>query len=284
MITNKSGLPDPIVRFVIESEAKHKTEPNAYSVTELLKPVREIVLSRKHADEIDEDVADMIPAILGTGVHKVLEGYAKGEDRAEFEVEYAIGEIIIHGEIDLLRRNDDTATIYDWKTCSVSKISKQDFDDWRKQTLMYAWLLLMRHCIRVKKVEIIAIMKDWSKVKAASQATYPQSAVFTYEFKVEDSSIDYIDGWIRDRIDAIKAAETELPECTDEEKWRSPDKYAVYKREGDKRALAVYDTIDEAETAKQAKCGPLGHIEKREGDCLKCRLYCKCSKFCKEGK
>ena len=69
-ITNKLNLPQPFVDAVTR---EYQYKDKQYSVTAILKDVREILLTRRHNDEIEQDVADMIWLIFGTAVHKVLE-------------------------------------------------------------------------------------------------------------------------------------------------------------------------------------------------------------------
>ena len=69
-ITNKSKLPQPFVDAV---SGDYKYREKRYSVTTMLKPVREIMLMRRHGDNIEQDVSDMIWAIFGTACHSILE-------------------------------------------------------------------------------------------------------------------------------------------------------------------------------------------------------------------
>ena len=55
-IKNKLGLPKPFVSAV---EREYQYKDKQYSVTTILKDVREILLTRRHNDEIEQDVADM---------------------------------------------------------------------------------------------------------------------------------------------------------------------------------------------------------------------------------
>ena len=206
--TNKQNLPQQFVDFA-ESDP-HECKDGEYSVTELLKPVREIVLSRRYADRIEKDVADCVPALLGSAVHAIFERYTRPGAIAEFQCFAKVGEAKITGRIDLL--DPAAGMIEDYKTCSVSKVMKADFEDWRKQVLMYAWLFTEMLGPPIRTVKIHAIMKDWSKVKAENSPDYPNSAIFEWEYRVSDSDYDYIEGWIRKRLAAIAEGETDLPD------------------------------------------------------------------------
>lgn len=282
MITNKMGLPLPIVDAIGEERGYKE---GRYSVTELLLPIREIALCRKYAGGIDKDASDMIPALFGTAVHEFLERHS--EDREgllrEASFEAPVGGSVLSGRVDLY--DVSAKEIVDYKTCSVSKIVKQDFEDWRMQGLMYAWLIWKSREEIVSKVRFVAMAKDWSKIKSATSANYPASAVYTYEFAVSDSDIDFVEKWIEERVgSANRAIETGVrPECTPEERWYTGDKWAVYKNAGDKRAAIVCDTEQEAHDYITNKCGGCGEIQFRKGESVKCRYYCDCCAFCKKG-
>jgi len=70
VITNKLGLPQS---FVEMAKSDYITEPKTYRVTSLLKGIRETILEKRHADEIEQDVSDMIWLLFGTATHGILE-------------------------------------------------------------------------------------------------------------------------------------------------------------------------------------------------------------------
>ena len=63
-ITNKLGLPEGFVR-ACETTAHNR--PGHVSATTLLKGTKEIVLTQRHWDELEDDVADRVWAIWGSG-------------------------------------------------------------------------------------------------------------------------------------------------------------------------------------------------------------------------
>ena len=56
-ITNKMGLPEALVRAV---QREQHNKPGHISVTTLQKGVKEIILTQRHWDEFEMDVADMV--------------------------------------------------------------------------------------------------------------------------------------------------------------------------------------------------------------------------------
>ena len=272
-MTNRHALPEAIVRFA-ESGERPITD-NRYSVTELLKPVREIVLSRRYASEIEEDVSDCLPALFGTAVHAILEGNAPEGSETEVALEAEIEGRVLSGRIDLL----EGTIVSDYKTCSVSKVLRNDFADWDRQGLCYAWLVWKCRGVIVTELRFHALLKDWSKVRASKGGNYPSSAYFAHVRKLSESDIDEAERWLKTRFGAIAEAEVTLPQCTDDEKWYTGTEYAWYLHPGDPKAKAVSANRDELEVKKR-KSG--GIIMERRGRCLKCDLYCPCRKKCEE--
>lgn len=282
-ITNRFNLPESFVIYA--SKDDHIPTENKYSVTELLSPVRQILLKRKLYDRIEMDVSDIVPALFGTAVHSVLETNTPllVDIYPEFQISYDFGGTILSGRIDLL--NLKSLSIEDYKTCSVNKVIRQDFEDWKMQGLLYAYLVYRVKGIILKHLKFYSIMKDWSKVKSKTSSNYPNSAVYVWEYDIQDSDFDYIEEWLKRKLKEINFyLETDtLPECTNEEKWYTGDKYAVYKKVSDKRAAIVCDNEEEAYGYITNKCNGAGQIEIRKGECLKCKYYCNVSKFCLKG-
>lgn len=274
-ITNYSNLPMPFVRM---AEDRFKIEPKIYRVTELIKPVREILLNRRHDDEIEQDCADMVWALLGKAVHTILEQYSEGasefaEEKLTVKLENGY---TIRGDIDLY--DIDKAEVVDYKTASVWKTVYKDYEDWRKQGLMYAWLL-RKNGLPCDKVTFYAILKDWSKTKARTDSTYPQLPIVRADFDIAD--LDGIDEYIRKKIDEIifyeNKPDSELPLCSLEDRWNGGNTYAVMQK-GKKRALRVLNSLAEAKEWKVANGGD--YIEERKSTDKKCVDYCLCCTKC----
>lgn len=276
-INNKLGLPKPFISAV---EREYQYKDKQYSVTTLLKDIREILITRRHHNEIEQDVADMIWLILGTAVHKVLED--SQEDYAEFKEEHFAEEVEngykLSGQADLF--NIETQTVTDYKTCSVWKVINDDWEDYRKQLLMYAWAF-KKMGFEVRKGEIVAVIKDYSKTKAKVDKKYPQYPVTRKTFKFSDKDFKEIEIFIKNKFKEIEKYENipddELPICSLEARWNDGDKYAV-KKKGNKKATRVYDNMEDAE--EHLKKDENLEIEIRKGEDKKCLEYCSCCEFC----
>jgi len=274
-ITNVKGLPEALVKAI---ELKPHNAPGSLSATTLLKNVKQILLTERHWDEIEEDVMDRFYMLIGTSMHKLLEHEGKN-DFTEETMSQQIGGMTITGKIDLY--NMEEGIIVDWKSCSVYKIIKGDFDDWRKQGLIYAWLL-HKNGFLVKTCRFIAIMKDYSMRKARQSQSYPESPVYVYEFAVTEELLAEIEGFIERKISEYQRfaelPDDEIPVCTKEERWEDATVYSV-KKTGNQKATKNFYSQSEAESFAAAK-GKEFSVEKRPGEAKRCIDYCSCCTFC----
>jgi hypothetical protein len=274
-VTNNLHLPEAFVKAV--SVERHN-KAGCYSATTLNKGAKEIILSDRHFDEITVDAADSVWAVWGTAVHALLESQPDNNFHEEsFKV--PVCNSFVTGQVDSY--DMEHATIFDWKTASVWKIQYADFGDWYKQGMTYAWLLKqsgleVRHCV------FIALLKDHSKTKAKTDASYPQSPVFKYEFDITDEEL----AETRDRIlnkvleieSAYKLEDDAIEPCSAEERWADGEKWAVMKN-GRKTAVKLFDNSADAD-AMAGEMGNSHYVEHRPAISRKCGEYCNCKDFC----
>jgi hypothetical protein len=276
-ITNNQNLPEGIVRAV-DTERHNKSDKHL-SATTLLKGMKEIILTQRHWDELTDDAADRMWAIFGTAVHALLETEGEHEfTECDIEVPLAQG-VTITGKID--NYNMESGVITDYKTASVWKVIMKDFEDWRMQGLIYAWLL-SKNKFKVTRCRFIAILKDQSKSKAKLDKEHPQSPVHVYEFPITAAELNEAEAYVNSRLSeylkCLDKPDDEIPPCADKERWASETGYAV-KKQGNKRAVRVLPAKAEAD-AMAAKLGAGHYVETRPGESRKCAAYCICCDFC----
>ena len=280
LITNKFNLPQAYVDAVKET---HPVVDKHYSVTSLLHPIREILLKRRHYDEIEQDVSDMVWLLFGSAVHKIVEEADK-TGYAEYKLEWPIIEdYILTGICDLY--NEELFAVEDHKTSSVVKVIKQEFDEYKHQGLCYAWMLrkLGHHVARLR---FHILMKDWSArdYRNRGDKFYPEHPIWTWEYEITENDYIYIENYIKEKFKELikyeNVPDDELPLCSLEERWNPGDKYAVY-RQGAKRALKVCESKEEADEIIKNELAGSGIIETRKGEDKKCKDYCLVCKFCK---
>lgn len=273
-LLNSMNLPQAFCNAV---NLERHNEKGCFSATTLLKGSTSTILTDRHFDEIEVDVADCVWQIWGTAVHKIFEDSGiDGLKEERFEVPVSHSKVT--GRVDLF--DEKNGILYDWKTASTFKITFNDFSDWKKQGLIYAWLM-KQNGIEVKKCRIIALLKDHSKSKAKTDSSYPQLPVYNYEFEVTETDLAEIENFIKTRIAELEKAELipdeELPPCSEEERWHQKGKVAVMK-EGRKTAIKLFDTKEEAEQNMKALGGT--YLEERKGCDRRCSEYCNCNTFC----
>jgi hypothetical protein len=232
----------------------------------------------RHWDSLEDDVSDRLWAIWGTAVHTLLE--QEGEnDFTELDMSHKIGGITVTGRID--NYDMQNGVICDYKTASVYKVKFNDFSDWKKQGLIYAWLL-WKNGFQVNRCRFIALLKDHSKTDVGRDRQYPQNPVFVYEFPVNFMELFKIDGFIRRKVEAyqqyVSLSDDGIPPCSGEERWEKPPKYAVMKK-GLKRAVKLFDDEQQASLLASSK-GEGYFVEYRQGESIKCRSFCLCSSYC----
>jgi hypothetical protein len=273
-ITNVHGLPEALVKAV--SIRQHV--PGRLSATTLLMNPKQILLTFRHWEKLEEDVNERIWALFGTAMHNLLEHEGKDEFTEEF-MSHEFDGVTITGRID--NYNMNTGDITDYKSCSVYKILNKDFLDWRRQGLIYAWLL-HKNGFMVKTCRFIAIMKDHSLRKARHNPSYPELPIYVHEFPVTEFALEEIEVFIKSKIENYKryldVADDDIPPCTPEERWERPTKYAV-KKAGNKRAYKLLDTLEEAEKVSM-DMGNGYSVEHRPGESIRCMDYCSCCEFC----
>jgi len=274
-ITNRLNLPEGFVKAV--SPEKHNA-PGSLSATTLIQGIKQIILTERHWDELEDDVSDRIWAIFGTAVHSLME--SEGEhDFTEQRMAYQIDGITVTGTID--NYDMQHGIICDYKTASVTKIKFGDFSDWHTQGMIYAWLL-NKNRFPVNKCRFIALLKDHSKTEAERDYQYPKEPVYIYEFTVTPQALFKIGLFIKSKVSeyqrCIALDDNVIPPCSPEERWDRPPKFAVMKN-GMKRAVRLFDKQEEAEQLADEK-GSGHYIEFRKGESIRCRSYCLCRRFC----
>ena len=278
IITNKLNMPEAYVKAIQNS--RHNAD-KCLSATTLLKGTKEIILTDRHFDEIEVDAADEVWAVFGTAVHAILEHQ---EDEAFKEESFSVGvfDYKVTGKVD--RYDMKNETIEDWKTASVWKVLYKDFDDWKKQGLIYAYLL-KQSGLNVRHIRFIALLKDHSKTDVKRRADYPQSSVYIYEFDVLPEELTGIEALIKAKVLEVSCnadkKDDEIAGCTPSERWSSDSKFAVMK-EGRKTAVKVCDTEEEALNfiEELEKDKDKHFVEERKGVDKKCEDYCPCAAFC----
>ena len=271
-VTNRLGLPDAIVRAV--SNDTYNSGDCDYSVTTLLTPPRIVALRRKHGSEIVEDAAERIWSMLGQAVHVIAER-ANHHDVAERRLSIEINGKKISGGMDLY---SDDGLITDYKVTTVWKVKEGYPEEWEMQLNAYCQIL-RANGYKVSGCQVIAILRDWSKLARLRDSSYPEFQVkkITVPLWSEQKAFDFL----TQRVEEHEAAKVVLPECTAEERWEKPTVYAVM-LPGRKTALKLYEV---EENALEHAARLLGaKVVLRPGESVRCANYCNASNHCSQYK
>jgi hypothetical protein len=278
--TNRFNLPVPLVKALT---GNHKLPiKGRYSVTSLIDSPLRRCLSMSHGAEIETDVSENLWMLLGTAVHFVIEQSGSGDQEVKIEKDYNGSTIV--GVVD--HYDPETKTITDWKITSVYSVLKGVKREWETQLNCYTYLL----DVPVEKVQIYAILRDWSRAAyrkevnnlfQSKENAYPPIPFVNISVPLWDK--EKVNQYIKERVELHKLAEeTELkniPQCTEEERWTRPPKFAVAKKAQD-RATRLLDTKEDAELYIAEKKLVSYQIFDRPGQDIRCLDYCGVSKFC----
>jgi len=191
----------------------------------------------------------------------------------------------VSGQFDYLTKDGD---LIDFKTTSawaVVDALKNGKSEWEAQLNILDWLI--RHSetklpIKVKSLSIVAILRDWSKMKALTSVDYPKQQVVTIPITMwSDAEQDaYVQGRIA--LHQSAALQEEPPICSPEERWNKPDTYAVMK-DGRKSAVRLLPSMDEAKQFIKDNGMSEGKgckIVLRAGEDTRCAHYCAVRDYC----
>lgn len=272
-LTNNLGLPESLVAAVSFSD--HDRAGCDYTITELIGPPRQAVLKRQHWDTLEEDASERLWLLLGSAGHEVLRRAGKrlGKGIIEERAVVELGGKKIGGQIDLAVQNDNTMT--DFKFTSVWAVKLGAKKEWEQQLNAYRWLA-HQYGVQIDKLQIIALLRDWSKPEARRNPEYPQAGVIVLDIPVWTH--EQTAAWLFERIAIHDSAKDNLPDCSAEDTWERPAKFAVIKV-GGKRATKLHNTKPDAD-AHAAQLGTGFTVEFRPGERPRCETYCAVSEHC----
>lgn len=278
--TNKHGLPAPMVRAL--SSSKYSKGDARISITGLMGSPRINVLKAKHHEDIEVDVMDRLWAVFGTAVHNILEEGAEGlpDYIAEERIDTELDGWKISGGIDVQHLSEGVVGIRDWKVTSAYAVMSNK-PEWEQQLNAYAYLIEKEKGLKVKDIQIGAIVRDWKRYEAERNPDYPQKPVVMIDIPLwgYNARETYLLRRIALHKEAHRKAEwdEELPHCTPEEMWEKPTVYAV-KKIGGARAISLHSVKQEA-IDKAIATGNV--VETRPGDRTRCSGgYCEVAPFC----
>lgn len=306
--TNVSAVPLSLAVFLATDSYDHDT--STISATTLIKPIRQIVLSKRvNNDEASVDLVQMVASRMGTAIHdgierawlynyanalKILGHPQKIIDRVKINPEpqdiqddtipiyleqrahKVVGRHTVSGKFDFV----GDGRVEDFKSTSTyTAINSTNDVKYILQGSIYRWL----NPIIVTKDEMAIqfIFTDWSAARARAEPSYPQNRIQQRILPLKP--VAEIDRYIRNKLDQIDQfmdePEETLPLCTDEDLWRSAPVFKYYKNpEKTARSTKNFDTMMEARL-RLAEDGGKGIVIERPGQVTACK-YCPAFSVC----
>jgi len=272
-------LPEYIENAVNRNE--YQPRADRMSVTRLIGPPLIRTLELEPWDKIEEDAESKLWALDGIGFDHTMKQYSRWA-LTNIKLEVPLKGFTVVAKLDYY--NVLAHILADLKRTSIWSVKdalKKVKHDWTNQVNVYDRLLY--HVVPqlpVDKLEIHAFARDWRPIEKLRYNDYPKKVEIIEEPRwSREEQMDYIDAQLQDHIKNPRR------ECSDEEKWKKEDSYAVMKKER-KSALRVLDSEKEAYNwmCSNTKQGDytknIISIVKRPGSCVRCEGYCNVKEFC----
>jgi len=249
--TNKHGLPAIFERWLYDDYDYH---PGIFSATRLLKPTRMVVLEKRHEDELESDISDLIAAQYGTALHQSFEKIEFPNTIQEKRFFAELDGHKVSGKPDLLEIADGIFKLGDLKSTSVWAVVFNDKEeDYIKQLSIYRWLIMNGECeedlgdvptLVSRDGTIYFMFTDWSRKQAKGGGNYPPLRLAVKNYKL--MSTEDTEHYIRGRLGAIhhylENPQESLPRCTRKELWQKP----WIMKEGRKTPVKKFQDEDDA--------------------------------------
>ena len=310
--SNITGVPLSLAVFLANDQYDYNNDPWTISTTTLMKPVRQLILGKRvQPDEVQVDILSLLQSRMGSAIHKGVEdawlnnhvncmtalGYPKkviekvvinpdpvsvNEDQIPVYLEQRyqrkIGKWTVTGQADFI----GDGQLEDIKTTGVfTAMNNTKDNDYILQGSIYRWL--RPDIITKDTINIQWIFTDWSKANARSNPKYPQSRHMEKSFDL--MTLPATENWIKRKLALLEkywdAQEEDIPECTDEELWRSEPTYKYYSNP-DKTTGRSTKNFDNPHDAKVHLAAAGKGIIKTVPGQVKACLYCPGFSECKQ--
>ena len=311
-ITNRENIPLSVALFLAVDHYDYF--PKTISATSLIRPLRQYILARRVPQGADiPDLEDFIAARFGTAIHDGIEkAWADEKTRVQALQDLGYPPNIIERIVFNPKPEDlkpDSIPVYmelrSFKELLGFRVSgKFDFvgdgglEDF-KSTSVYTWIkgrkdedyILQGSIYRWLNPEIITkdvltiqfIFTDWQRGMSRADPKYPARRMMPRKYKL--MSVEDTEAYVLNRLKLIleymDKPDEEIPECTDDELWRSEPVWKYYSNPANK-ARATKNFADESEAIAfwQSKGGK-GEIVEVRGQVGACK-YCPAFTVCKQ--
>lgn len=274
--TNNLKLPDFVHKGLTYNNYNRDGIRFDISATKLIDSPQIAEMWREHGKEVVEDSSNRVWAAFGTAAHSVFEDANKANADIIMEKRYVheINGKLVAAQIDAYEIS--SKTLYDIKTCGSFKIVKGDFTQWENQLNVCA-ALMRRSGYEVEAVKIVAVVKDWSKMKSDKDPKYPTAPVSVVNIPLWN--VETAEEYISARLDAHFGEGEKL--CSDSERWKRSGNFAVM-RKGRKSAKRLLDSEEEANKWIKSNGEEGDFVVERPALYVRCESYCSFKQFCQQ--
>ena len=310
--TNVSEVPLSLAIFLATDNYDHNDDPDTISATSLIKPLRQIILGARVPESDGAlDLTQMVASRMGSAVHDSIErAWLTNHQQAMLSLRFPqsvidkvrinpkpeelfedcipvyleqrshrkLGKYTISGKFDFV----GDGRVEDFKTTSTFTAMNHTGDDkYILQGSIYRWL--RPDIITSDQMAIQFLFTDWINAKAKADPNYPQRRFLTRIFDLK--SVTETERFIRQKLELIEkywdAPEEEIPECTDDDLWRSEPVFKYYKNPAStKRSTKNFDTRQEA-MLRYVEDGNVGIVKEVPGQVVACK-YCPAFPVCNQ--
>jgi hypothetical protein len=247
-------------------------------------PIQQTLLRARYDGLLTEDCSAHGWRIRGTGVHMVTSRFPIPGWQMELPLKFKIGSWEIRMRLDCLDAGGTLTDYKDGSTWTITFMDEQKQFEYDAQVNIYA-LGCHRNDIKpeVKRGRVWLTMRDHMDSKVGQEGYPPTSGIeIPCELWPHGKTIRYIETQLMElELNWLKPDE-ELKPCTEAERWYKVKKFAIMK-EGRKRAIKLFDSLDEAERWWEAQDDRDHLFLERRGEINdRCERYCVASSVCRQ--
>jgi hypothetical protein len=318
MYTNNTGIPLAVAVWLAHDDYDHRVDPNTISATSLLKPIKQLILARRVPKEDGvEDISGLVASRMGTAIHNEIEkvwlnNYKSSMDKLgypikviekirinptsgdlqeaydmdegiipvymEIRTDKKVGNFTITGKFDFVSEG----RVQDFKSTSTyTYVNKTNDEKYILQGSLYRWL--NPELITDDYMDVHFIFTNWMPSQVASNPNYPPNKVMAYPLEL--LSLHETEAYVNTKLMALTSQmydlEEDLPECTDEDLWRTDPVWKYYKNPA-KTTRSTKNFTDSYSAAERlVKDGSVGLVVEVKGEVRACK-YCPAFSVCKQ--
>jgi hypothetical protein len=312
--TDVSEVPLALAVFLASDNYDYDDTPNVISATTLLRSLRQIILPSRLLPGMGlTSLPSMMANREGAAIHDGIERAWKENHRNAMEAlgypKRVIDLVMVNPTPEDLKNNPDAIPVYleqrlkrklgkwtisgkfdfvgegrvqDFKRTKVwTYLNQVNNNKYALQGSIYRWL--DSRLITQDDMDIHFIFSDWQGSKVRSDPNYPKLPFKTQSFDL--ISLREIEQFITKKVHQIEtymdAPEEEIPECSDEDLWRSEPEFKYYKNPTKTaRSTKNFDNLHDARL-RMVEDGSVGLIKEVPGQVTACK-YCPAFAVCSQ--